>query len=57
MGLCERQNTESDLESDESDDTMRENEEVRIEADERLEGRDDTADRRERRYPEAKKCE
>ena len=44
-------NTESDLESDESDDTMRGNEEVRVEADERLEGRDDTADRRERRYP------
>ena len=50
-GTLRETNTESDLESDESDDTMRGNEEVRVEADERLEGRDDTADRRERRYP------
>ena len=42
---------ETNTESDESDDTMPGNEEVRVEADERLEGRDDTADRRERRYP------
>ena len=50
-GTLRETNTESDLESDESDDTMPGNEEVRVEADERLEGRDDTADRRERRYP------
>ena len=50
MGLCET-NTESDLESDESDDNMHGNEEVRVEADERSEGRGDTAYRRERRYP------
>ena len=50
-GTLRETNTESDLESDESDDTMRGNEEVRVEAEERLEGRDDTADRRERRYP------
>ena len=50
-GTLRETNTESDLESDESGDTMRGNEEVRVEADERLEGRDDTADRRERRYP------
>ena len=49
-GTLRETNTESDLESDESDDTMPGNEEVRVEADERLEGRDDTADRRERRY-------
>ncbi len=45
-------NTESDTESGEADDTMRENEEEeRNEADERPGERDDAADRRERRYP------
>ena len=50
-GTLRETNTESDLESDESDDTISGNEEVRVEVDERLEGRDDTADRRECRYP------
>ena len=50
-GTLRETNTESDLESDESNDTMRGNEELRVEVDESLEGRDDTADRKERRYP------
>ena len=41
-GTLGETNTESDLESDGSDDTMRGNKEVRVEVDESLEGRDDT---------------
>ncbi len=45
-------NTESDTESDEADDIMRENEEEgRDEEDERPGEGDDGVDRRERRYP------
>ncbi len=51
-GALRETNTESDTESDEADDIMRENEEEgRDEADERPGEGDDGADRRERRYP------